>query len=707
MRTIGSLGWVSTLAMAGWAAPALAQEQRIDDSTTIVVTGDRYLDDTPSSATKTSTPAIETPQSIVTVTRRQIDDQNAQTVGSALRYSSGVLSDVDATSRNDSVFLRGFGGFGTGSVFVGFLDGLRLPRGQAFGQFSIDPFLLDRVEIIKGPSAVLYGQVNPGGLVNQVSRAPTRESAGEVRAEIGSYDRYQGGVVSRGSIDENGDLLYSIAAIARTSGTRFEDVNEKRVAVAPALSWVPNAATTFTVRGFYTHDPAGGYFNSALARSVAPAAFRDALNSKLNFGDPSVDRFERDQYGIGYQFEHRFAGVSFQSSLRYARNDTDFTGIQLVAPLTAAGLLPRAVVRSNETAKGVSTDNRLTAEVTTGSLTHRLLVGLDYQRNTADWVYGFAGATSLDVLEPVYGQTIGSYFTLVDNRQTQRQTGLYAQDQIDAGGFRLTLGIRHDWAELRTHNNLTSADSDQSDEKTTYRAGLLYLSDIGVAPYVSFATSFEPTIGVDASGAAFKPTTARQFEGGIKYQPVGTLLLITASAFDIRQDNTLTPGASPGFSVQQGQIGSRGLEFEVRGNVTKNLELIASATLLDTKVRRSTIAGVAGKRPQAVPPQFASAWASYRFPAGPLAGLNLGGGVRYVAASFGDDLNTVRSPAYTVADLAVRYELAQAIPSLAGAQLTLNVSNLFDKEYYTSCSFNIYCQFGNRRQVLGGLRFAW
>lgn len=701
------LGLVSALALAGWTPSAWGQAQRVGDPDAIVVTGDSYLDETPGSATKTPTPAVETPQSIVTVTRRQIDDQNAQTVGSALRYSSGVLSDVDASSRNDSVFLRGFGGFGTGSAFVGFLDGLRLPRGQAFGQFSIDPFLLDRVEIIKGPSAVLYGQVNPGGLVNQISRAPTREAAGEVRAEIGSHDRFQGGIVSRGSIGDGSDLLYSIAAIGRTSGARFKNVDEKRIAVAPALTWAPGAATTLTLRGFYSHDPAGGYFNSALARSLAPAPFRDALNSKLNFGDPATDRFDRDQYGIGYQFEHRFGGVSFQSSLRYALNDTDFTGMQLVAPLTADGLLPRAVVRSAETARGLATDNRLLADLTTGILRHRLLVGLDYQRNIADWAYSFGGASSLDVLAPVYGQSVGPFMTVIDNRQTQQQTGLYAQDQIEAGGFRLTLGIRHDWARLRTHDNPTGTVSRQSDERTTYRAGLLYLFDFGLSPYVSYATSFEPTVGVDASGAAFRPTTARQFESGIKYQPAGVPLLVTASAFDIRQNNTLTPGATPGFNIQQGQIGSRGLEFEVRGNVTDDFELIASATLLDTEVRRSTIPGVEGKRPQAVPKRFASAWASYRFPAGPLTGLNLGGGIRYVAASFGDDLNTVRSPAYTVADLAVRYELAHLIPSLAGAQFTLNVSNLFDKEYYTSCSFNIYCQFGNRRQVLGGLRFAW
>lgn len=707
MRSKRALGLVSVAAIGGCAWPAFAQEKAGPEVETVVITADRYLDERPTAGTKTPTPAIETPQSIITVTRRQIDDQNAQTVGAALRYSAGVLADVDATSRNDSVFLRGFGNFGTASHFVDYLDGLKLPRGQAFAQFSIDPFLLDRIEIIKGPSAVLYGQVAPGGLVDQSSRSPTLQEGGEVRAEAGGHDRYQIGVASRGAVDADGELSYSVAALARRSGTRFDRVEEKRLAIAPALAWSPDDATTLTLRGFYSHDPEGGYFNSTLARSVAPAQYRAALNSKLNLGDPGFDGFERTSYGVGYAFERELGQASFQSSLRYARNETNFASLQLTSTLTSAGLLPRAAIRSDESAKGVSTDNRLTYDLAHGKVKHQLLVGLDHQSQTADWLYSFGAATSLNVLAPVYDQPVGPFMTIVDNRQTKRQTGLYVQDQISFGGLRVTLSARHDWTRQKTHDNPSGADSRQTDEHTTYRAGALYLFPSGLAPYVSYSTSFEPTIGVDASGAPFRPTTARQFEGGVKYQPADTPLLITASAFDIKQDNTLTPGPTLGFNVQEGRIGSRGLELEVRGSVTDQLELIASATALDTEVLRSNTAGVTGKRPQAVPKRFASAWASYRIASGPLADLNLSGGVRYVSSSFGDDLNTVRSPSYAITDIAVRYELGRRFPSLSGTQLTLNVSNLFDKEYYTSCSYGIYCQFGNRRQFLGGLRYTW
>lgn len=313
----------------------------------------------------------------------------------------------------------------------------------------------------------------------------------------------------------------------------------------------------------------------------------------------------------------------------------------------------------------------------------------------------------LDVRSPIYNQSAGLFATVINSRQIQEQTGLYLQDQIEIDKFILTLGFRHDWANLRTENNATGVERKQSDEPNSYRAGLVYLFDNGLAPYASYSTSFEPTVGVDEDGAPFRPTTARQFEVGVKYQPDSTPLLITASAFDIEQDDTLTPGSRPGFSVQAGQISSQGIEFEVRGNVSENLELIASATWLDTAVNASSNPAVVGKRPQAVPEQFASAWASYRIPSGALSGLHVGSGIRYVSESYGDDLNTIRSPAYTVVDLALRYDLGEWISSLQGAELTLNVSNLLDREYYISCSFNIYCQFGNRREVLAGLRHTW
>lgn len=671
-------------------------------------TSDRYLDKSSGTATKTDTPVLETAQSISTVTRRQMDDQNVQTVGNALRYTAGVISDADTNARYDSIFMRGFGSFGLTTSYVSYLDGLKLPRGQAFAVASIDPFLLDRVDVLKGPSAMLYGQSSPGGLVNMVSRMPSATPFNEFRVEGGTYGRIQAGLTSQGKLDKEGHWLYSLTAIGRQSGTRYDGVDEQRVAVAPAITWAPDMDTRLTVQSYYQNDPQGGYFNSIYAKSLAPAQYRPYLNSKLNVGDPAFDHFKREQYGVGYQFDKRLNDVvSLYSTLRYGHVQTDFQSLQMNAAITPTGQLPRWGIRSLEDVDNLATDNRLQFDFGTGLLQHKLVTGVDYQETRSNWLYQIGGATALDVVNPVYNQPVGPFATFINNGQTLSQAGIYAQDQISLGGWRATLGVRHDWADQTTDNRLATSRSTQSDAKTTYRAGLLYRFDNGVAPYVSYATSFEPVTGVSANGLPFVPTTGEQYEAGVKYQPTFLPILLTAAVFDIRQQNVQSPSATPGFFVQQGEVRSTGVELEARGNVTDSLELVGALTFLDTRVTKSTDALLLGMRPQAVPDFYGSAWANYTFRTGPVTGLTVGAGVRHVGATFGDDYNTLQTAAYTVADLALKYELGNLTRSLTGAALTLNVNNLFDKEYYSSCSSGFYCQYANRRTVLAGLRYRW
>jgi len=674
-------------------------------------TQDRYLDKNTTAATKTDTPILETSQSVSIITRRQIDDQNPQTVANALRYTAGVLSDADTNARYDSIFIRGFGAFGTATNYVSYLDGLKLPRGQAFANTSVDPFLLDRLEVLKGPSAVMYGQMSPGGIVNQVSRMPSAVPYNEIRVEGGTYGRIQSGVTSQGAIDKDAHLLYSISAIGRFSGTRYDNVREERYGVAPALTWQPDNDTRFTLLGYYQHDPKGGYFNSLYAKSLALPQYQPFLNSHLNAGDPGFDSFNREQYGIGYQFEHRLNETfSVYSTLRYSHVALDFKSLQMDGPLSTTGLLPRWALRSVEDVGGISMDNRVQWNISTGPLQHHFLTGIDYQNSSSNWEYQLGGATSLDVVNPVYYQPTTALASLINSAQDLSQTGLYGQDQISFGQWRASLGIRHDWTDQDTANRLTNTDSKQSAEKTTYRAGLLYLFDNGLAPYFSYSTSFEPTSGVGSDGNAFKPTTGEQYEVGVKYQPPVLPILLTTSLFDIRQQNVLTPSSVAGFSVQQGEIHSRGIELEARGNVTADLEVVGAFTFLDTRVSESTDLTTIGRRPQAVPNHFGSLWANYSLRSIGLpwlAGFTLGAGVRYVGDTFGDDANTLKTPSYIVADASLKYDLATLSQALKGAELTFNVTNLFDKEYYSSCSSNYYCQYANRRQVLAGLRYRW
>ncbi len=659
-------------------------------------------------STKTETPILQTPQSVDVITRKQMDDQNPQTVGNAMQYTAGVFM-PDANTRLDSLFIRGFGGFGTSSTFVSFLDGLKLPRGQAFGQFQVDPFLLDRIDVLKGPSAVLYGQVSPGGLVNMVSRAPSATPYNEMRFEVGSYGRAQMGLTTQGAFDEKGVWQYSLSAIGRMSGTPYDDVNEERIGVAPAITWQPDADTRLTLRAFYEKDPEGGYFNSVYPTFLAAPQYRSFLNRSFNVGDPTFDGYSREQGGIGYSFEHRFNDwLQIRSNTRYSDVSTDLRGIQMSGAMTSDGILPRQALISTEQAGGISTDNSAVFTFATGALNHKVIAGIDYQWFSSDWTYQYGLAPSLNVMFPVYGLSPGPFVTLIDNTQDVQQTGVYLQDQLSLGNWRAVLGVRQDWTSQSTDNHLAGGTTaDQSASAATYRAALLYLFENGLAPYASYSTAFEPVIGVDASGQAFVPTKSEQFELGLKYQPTFMNALFTASAFDIRQQNVLTSGPVLGFSVQTGEIRSRGLEFEARANLTDTLELIGALTLLDTKVTQSTVASYVGKRPQAVPDYFGSLWLNYKFTDGPLGGLSTGAGLRVIGPSYADDANDIKIDGYALVDMSLRYDLARLSPHMKGATATLDIRNLADTVYYTSCTYDIYCQYGTGRTFLAGLRKTW
>ncbi len=660
------------------------------------------------SATKTATPVVETPQSITTVTRKQIDEQNPQTVSEALRYTAGVLSDRDTNSRYDSVFLRGFGNFGTATNYVNYLDGLKLQRGQAFATPSIDPFLLDHIDVLKGPSALLYGQISPGGLVNQVSREPSSVPSNELRVEGGTNGRFQSGLFSTGPITSDGTWQYGVSVIGRTSGTRYDHVDEKRIGVAPSLKWEPDKDTSLVISGYYQRDPEGGYFNSVYPTFLAPGNLSRFLGPKFDIGDPSYDSFERKQYGAGYRFEHSFNDqVTVRSNFRYSGVDVDMQSLQMNGPMSATGIIPRWAVHSIEDAEGFSFDNQAEFKFDTGAVQHTLLTGIDLQHSDSSWKYLIGAASSIDVTNPVYGGAVGPFMTYYNSDQSLRQTGIYVQDQIELDRLRAVFGVRHDWADQDTHSLVSGTSAERSDDATSYRAGLLYLFDNGIAPYASYSTSFEPSTTTNASGNPFKPTEAQQYEVGVKYQPKGLDALFTLSAFDIRQRNVVYYDAASLSYLQQGEIHSRGLEFEARGNVTSNLELIGAISLLDTEVSESTDTSIIGNRPQAVPRYYGSLWANYSFDYAALEGLTIGGGVRFVGSSYADDANKVKADGYTLLDAAVKYDFGAKNPKFKGLEATLNVTNLLNKEYYSSCSSNYYCQYGNGRTVIAGLRYKW
>jgi iron complex outermembrane receptor protein len=660
-----------------------------------------YVASNSATATKTNTPLIETPQAVSVVTRDQIEAQAAQNLSQALRYTSGVVTEQTGVDlRFQQVYVRGF-------VADQYLDTLKLLPGS-FAVPQIEIYNLQRIEVLHGPSSVLYGQGSPGGIVNMISKRPTAEPFHEFVTQAGSYGLLMGGIDSSGPIDQEGHFLYRLTAMARETGTQVDFTEYQRGSISPSFTWRPTADTTFTFLANYQHDPKSGFFNQLPARGTALFNPFGQISTHFYSGEPSFDKFDREQYNTGYVFEHRFSDAwTVRQNLRYMHVTADFATVFPTGGLLAdLQTVNRNAFTTLEELKTFAVDTQSEAKFATGPFVHTLLLGNDYQRAFDSAVNRNGLAPRINVFNPSYGLSIPPPPVILNRKQVQDQLGFYAQDQIKLGGWNALIGARDDRADLETNNLLTKTLASQVDKATTRRAALLYLFDIGLAPYVQYTQSFQPTIGTDFAGKPFKPTTGQQKEVGVKYQPPGSNFLTSVAVFDLVQQNVLTPDpAHVLFSVQTGQIRSRGVEFESKASVTDNFNMTAAYSFLNQVVEQANDGSV-GKRPVGIPTHTASLWGDYTIPWGPFAGFGLAAGARYLGPSAGDTLNTFFIPGATLMDAAIHYDFANLSPALKGYYLAVNAQNVFDKVYVQWCQ-NQGCWYGARRTVIGTLRYRW
>jgi iron complex outermembrane recepter protein len=668
-----------------------------------------YLAKQSVTATKTDTPILETPQSISIVTQDQIQAQGAQNVTEALRYTPGVtVQSFGANAFFDSFKLRGFDA-------PRYLDGLRLPQDQTtFAIPRIETYGLERIEVLKGPSSVVYGQSDPGGLLNMVSRRPTATPIYTIEGTFGSFERFQGAFDLGGPIDKNGEFLYRIVGLGRDSNTQTDFVQDNKLFIAPSFTWAPTMDTSFTLLSQYQKADNRGYQQYVTGQvSFLPNPNGHVPYSRY-LGEPGPDGYNLEQFMVGYAFEHRFDNnLQFRQNLRYTDVTNDLSSVR-----TEGMLSDRLVARSYNYVKAssanIAVDNQVQADFLTGPVAHKVLLGFDYFNLWSNTDYRSAGIAPIDAYAPVYGAAIPSFaslapFILRDDKL--KQAGLYVQDQIKLDRWILTLSGRNDWAstEFRSFAFFPPAGSYSRDDRAqTGRVGLNYLFDFGLSPYVSYATSFTPNLGADLAGNSFRPTTGEGTEAGVKFMPNGSNLMLTAAVFEIKQQDILTASPiNPLFNVQTDAVRVRGFEFEVKGNITRELEIVGGYSHLDPKVSAS-IAGYAGKYMMNTAQDQASLWGKYTWYDGPVAGLGLGFGVRYVGGTYGDSFNTFIVPAYTLFDAAVSYDFGYLRPDWKGLKAQVNVTNLTDHFCVASCLTGLpYCGLGNARTVLGTLKYSW
>ncbi|TFH76501.1 MULTISPECIES: TonB-dependent siderophore receptor [Pseudomonas] len=660
--------------------------------------------------TKTDTALVEAPRSISVATRQQMDDRSVHSLDDAVRYMPGITaSSYGSDTRADWLRVRGF-------EPTQFLDGLPLPKG-VYANPKQETWNLDRLALLRGPASSVYGQTPPGGLLDMVSRRPSDVQSNEIQLQYGSDNHRQINFASTGKIDDAGQFLYGLSGVVRDSGTQVDHVDNKRYNIAPSLTWNIDDDTKFTLLTQFTRDDTGITSQFLPVQGTKIDMPFGKVSHHKNLGDPDWEYYDRTYYALGYAFEHRLNDVwQFKQNLRYTKSELSFQsltpGSYPYTQVDNAGNVGRTSTSVNEDISQFAVDNNFQADFATGDIRHTLLLGLDHQRSNNNYTSIFGDGLTTNVLNPIYGQPIvrpARSTAFYDYDQKTYQTGLYVQDQMALDQWRLTLGGREDWVHTGT-KFINKADATNTDRDKAFsgNAALSYVFDSGFVPYISYAESFQPTSGADASSTeSLKPTEGKQWELGIKYQPPGSKTLLSAAVYDLTQKNVSVSSFVNGVSItsQTGEVKVKGLELEATSDVTENLKVIAAYTLAKSEVQNGVDKG---NRLQLMPNQQASLWTDYTWHSGVLDGFGIGGGVRYTGNTYGDKANTWlgKADAYTVFDASVHYDLGRLDNSLKGASLALNATNLFDKDYISTCD-SFYCYYGDQRSVVASATYKW
>lgn len=646
---------------------------------------------------KTDTPILEMPQSLSVITREQMELQGAANMDDAVRYTSGTLGGAfGGEPRSDWILVRGFRP-------AMFLDGLALPEPTWAGQIRPEPYLLERVEVLKGPGSVLYGALPPSGFINSVSKRPSELSVNEVGIELGSFHKRQLTADVGGALNADGSVRFRLVGLARNSDTYVDFDKDDRYAVAPSLLFNFSPSTSLLVLGQYQRaasGAAGGYLPADGTLFKNPAGTIPATRYS---GEPGFERYRKEAVSIGYEFSHRFnETVSVRQHVRWMDFSIDNRTVFPFGLQADRRTLSRYVWTPRDDITTIAVDNQAEFSFDTGTVRHTLLAGLDYRnaRLTSKAAFDFDTAPALDILDPVYGLPVSTPTDSSHTVQKQPNLGVYLQDQARWRRWVATLSVRHDRVKTETVDRIAGTTTAQRDRQSSSRFGLNYVSAAGFAPYAAYSTSFQPIVGTDFFKQPFVPTTARQYELGMKYRPANNRVMWSAAIFDLQQKNvpSLDPDPSHGLAtVQQGRIRSRGLETEVRARLTGALDAIGTYTYIDAKVLET-------ERPVFHQPRHqAQAWLNYRLPNEVLPGLGVGGGVRYVGSSYAyaaDDGGRVDTKSYTVIDL-------QANVDLDHWRFLLTVSNAANRTYVAGCHSAAWCFYGVPRTVSLSARYSW
>lgn len=630
---------------------------------------------------KTDTEVLDLSNSVSTVTEEEMRTRNVQSLEQAIGYTAGVAVDqYGGDDRYDYFMIRGFDGTSAGT----YRDGLSR-RTVNFTGGKLEPYGLQRIDILKGSTSTLFGLNAPGGMVNAITKRPLDYDFGEVYTTLGD-DHTETGADFGGPIDQAGEWTYRITTKWQDAELSADETRDDRFYFAPALTWKPDDATSLTLLADYNKRRGNTSHAIPMGSNIDPKTF---------LGEPDYNDLDRFERNIGYLFEHDFNnGLTFRQNARYTHLDMDYRHVYLSEPDPRAGRAAFVVAGERDQ---YAIDNQLQFDHEFNAVKTRTLAGFDYNNDEVDELSRFGTAGGIDPDNPRYcGDACVTLGAPSDFRQKQLSRGTYLQEELTFDDrWIVTLGGRYD--EIKTD----TADATYSDYAFTKRAGLTWKALENLSLYTNYSESFQPPSSRSLIVGSAEPEEGRQYEVGVKYRPTDNAL-VTLAAFDLTQEN-VTKQVTPSIYRQVGEINVRGLEFEGKLALNDRLNMTAAYSYWDPEIKEDGLTGNEGNRPMLVPRNIASVWADYTIPGDSTRGdLTLGLGTRFVGDTWVDDENSDKAASYTLVDAMARYDLTENV------DLAVNVTNLFDRDYLTYVD-NVSNSgfYGDGRSVLTTLRYHW
>jgi iron complex outermembrane receptor protein len=639
------------------------------------------------SALKTDTPLVETPRSVAVITRKEMEQRGAADMIQATRYSSGITTGgFGYDPRFDQITIRGI----ETTMGGDFRDGLRQPV-MTYGAFTTEIYTLDRIEVLKGPVSVMYGAASAAGIVDRITKLPQEEAHHEVELQYGTIGRKQAAFDFGGPVGESDDMFYRVVGLVREGETNY-DIADDRYLIQPSFTFKPDDSTKLTVYGL------------AQKTETDSSVWTFKNDGEIyRVSDPDYDYQRIRQYQLGYQFEHEFDnGLTFRQNARVSDLHLKARYVDRTTMFSAPAD-PWGTAAVTDEMRAYQIDNQLQAKFDTGVVSHTFLAGLDYTGVNSDFADGYGSTLPGDIGSAPSPALTG--FTSND----LRQTGVYAQEQAEIGNWRFVGGLRYDWLDQQTADKVAGTGAEKNEGALSGQVGLLYLFDNGLAPYVSYGTSFVPSTERSASLGVLDPTKGRQIEAGLKYQPEGENFSLSSAVYRLVETGKpqYAGAAGPVYIYENsGENTFTGFEIEGRKAFDNGISLIGAYTYAHGEITGNLDGSIVGNTPTTTPRHVASLWVNYDAPEDmAIGGFSIGGGVRATGKSFTDDYNTAKNAGVVYFDASIAYDFGVKSPDLKGLSLSVSATNLANLEEQV-CNGG-YCYFGQGRTVLGSLKYKW